>query len=170
MPPAPPASLAAEEAFLQALRGFASGVTVVTASHAGAKVAVTVSAFASVSLAPPLILFCLKRSSSVVAAFEQGAAFCVHLLAQTQRSVAQQCASAQTRNWQQIPHHMDAATGIPLLAGSMAQLFCTVSTLYPGGDHVIIIGAVEKTLCADSHLSPLLYHARAYHGLAKLHD
>ena len=84
-----------QDAFKKALRGWASGVTVVT-SRSGDKVhGMTVSAFSSVSADPPLVLVCANRSSTTHGIIEEGGVFAVNILAAHQQDVSDVFASSK---------------------------------------------------------------------------
>ncbi|HEY8051920.1 MAG TPA: flavin reductase family protein [Steroidobacteraceae bacterium] len=112
---------------------FATGVTIVTATRPdGSLFGMTANSFTSVSLEPPLILWCLANNSSGVAAFSAGAAFAVHVLCHEQRELALRF-SRRTA---------DRFEGHPQLSGALCRFDCRVQTLQAAGDHLIVIGEV----------------------------
>ncbi len=145
--------------FRRALGCFATGITVITvaAGDDGSEpLGVTINSFASVSLEPPLVLFCLGRASRVYRGFTTGRAFAVNVLAEDQGPLSMHFASSdQQRRWigVAISRHED---GIPLLAGCLAHLHCATEAIHHGGDHAIVVGRVlSLDWRADGH--PLLY-------------
>ncbi len=84
-----------QEAFKEALRGWASGVTVVTARSGDKMHGMTVSAFSSVSADPPLVLVCANRTSTTHGIIEEGGVFAVNILASHQQEVSNIFASSQ---------------------------------------------------------------------------
>jgi flavin reductase (DIM6/NTAB) family NADH-FMN oxidoreductase RutF len=121
---------------------FATGVTVVTAvTPNGEPVGTTANSFTSVSLEPPLLLWCLANSSSTRAAFVVGAPFAVHVLAHDQRDLALHFAR-RSRDKFEIDGHWRAKPAPPQVADVLCRFECLVTAVYPAGDHVIIVGEV----------------------------
>lgn len=151
--------------FRQALSHFASGVTVVSARRAdGAPIGVTVSAFCSVSLRPPLILVCLDHATLDLAAYAEGTHFGVSVLADDQQAVSDAFAyPGPVPPFEKTPHKI-GETGVPLIDGAVATLQCRRFAVHAAGDHVIVIGEVEAATWRDA--PPLLYAGGAYRGLA----
>lgn len=156
------------ERFREALARFATGVTVVTAPARDGPHGVTVNAFASLSLDPPLVLVCIERGKYSHAVLESSGVFAVNILASEQEAVSRFFASANRPEgpdaFRGIPYR-PGGTGAPLLDGCVANLECRVVAQYPGGDHSIFVGAVEAAE-VDASRSPLVYYNRAYHRLA----
>jgi flavin reductase (DIM6/NTAB) family NADH-FMN oxidoreductase RutF len=142
-------------ALRDAFGAFATGVTVVTAVRPdGEPVGVTANSFASVSLAPPLVLWSLANTSPSMAAFALGAPFAINILADGQRDLAMHFARSGKDKFE-----VDAAWRMnpepPRLHGARARLDCRVHALHAGGDHTIIVG--EVLAVARSTASPLLF-------------
>ncbi len=154
-----------ERTFRKALGCFASGVTVVTAADAeGQPVGVTVSAFSSLSLDPPLVLFCLDRKTKNLDAFRAGH-FAIHVLREDQRQVSIQFASRKDDKWSSIGHTTNEH-GVPVITNCLARLECELQDVLEGGDHLIFIGKVHK----QEHQTggqPLLYFRGAYANLTE---
>lgn len=126
---------------LRAIFGrFTTGVTVITAKYSGELFGVTVNSFASLSLDPPLALFCLRNTSSFRAALDVGSAFTVNILAEDQREIAALFASGVDRFLK--VNSLPGRGGSPVLTESLAYVTCEVTQHVPGGDHVIIIGKI----------------------------
>jgi flavin reductase (DIM6/NTAB) family NADH-FMN oxidoreductase RutF len=119
---------------------FATGVTVITAKYSGELFGVTVNSFTSLSLDPPLVLFCLHRRSSFRAALGAGASFTVNILAEEQRDIATLFSSGADRFLK--VNSLPGLGGTPVLTNSLAYVSCRVAQELPGGDHVIVIGEV----------------------------
>lgn len=152
--------------FRQALSKFASGVTVVsTLTPQGEPVGVTVSAFSSLSLEPPLILICLDHATSQLRAYTDGGHFCVNILAAGQREVSNAFAFPGPKPPFDVVSHEMGAFGLPVIQGTLASLICKREAVYPGGDHQIVVGVVTDATWDDS-LEPLLYAAGSYRTLA----
>lgn len=127
---------------------FATGVTIVTAKRAdGSLFGMTANSFTSVSLEPPLVLWCVASASSGVGAFSPGAAFAVHVLCHEQRELALRFARRTA----------DKFDGSPQLGGALCRFDCRVHALHAAGDHQIVIGEV---LGVEQRLgTPLAFHA-----------
>lgn len=154
-------------AFRNALACFASGVTVVTAPGDGqGPVGVTVSAFCSLSLDPPLILVCLDNRTGCIAQFlEPGAGFTVNVLAADQHALSDSFAGPQTFDLHGHGYAM-GATGAPVLDGVAAALACHTHAIHDGGDHRIVVGRVADVQVARDK-APLVYFQSSYRGLSE---
>jgi 3-hydroxy-9,10-secoandrosta-1,3,5(10)-triene-9,17-dione monooxygenase reductase component len=136
---------------------FATGVTVITGVRPdGVPVGTTANSFTSVSLDPPLILWCLANQSASLAAFAPRAPFAVHVLAQEQIELALHFAQRGREKFDVDPHWRSHPRP-PHLAGALCRLDCRVQGVQPGGDHWIIIGEV-LSVAREGGL-PLAFHA-----------
>lgn len=151
-----------QRSFRKALGCFATGVTVVTALNPGTKAmaGVTVSAFSSLSLEPPLVLFCLSGNNSNLDTFRNSGHFGINILAETQRDVSIRFASRSEDKWAGVSFET-WDSGVPMLAGCVANLECRLVETHAGGDHVIVIGEVVR-LKAQEGGSPLIYFRGSY--------
>ncbi|MFQ5765645.1 MAG: flavin reductase family protein [Rhodospirillales bacterium] len=150
--------------FRRALGFFATGVTVVTGrTPEGEPVGVTVNAFASVSLEPPLILICLANTTGCLSAFSEGDRFAVNLLDESQKGLSEEFAGPREHRFK------DSAfdtweSDCPILPGCLANLECTRVAVHKGGDHVIVVGRVDH-IEHDEEGRPLLYYQSGYRRL-----
>lgn len=140
---------------------FATGITVITARDgSGNPVGITANSFASVSLDPPLISFCVARTSSTLPALLAAPGFAVNVL-----HVGQQLASTQfaTRGGDRFAGlSWDAwDTGAPILRDSLASFECVLFAQHDVGDHVLVIGRVRRAAFEPAH-DPLLYFRGGY--------
>ncbi len=153
---------------LRKMRGlFASGVTVVTTVHDGKLRGVTVSAFSSMSLNPPLVLICLANESESKDWIAESGIFAVNILSDEQEFLSERFAArAPTVNarFEGVPYYT-AITGSPLLAESLAWYDCSVEATHDGGDHTIFIGRVEAVGFGAEGKQPLVYFANRYAGV-----
>ncbi len=129
------------QAWRLALGSFASGVVIVTTSDdSGRPVGTTVSAFSSVSLAPPLLLVCLDQRSRTLAAVRCSGVFCVNILSAGQGELARLFANPlATDRFRDVPF-TSGATGAPRLSGVLASIDCHLHALHVAGDHELLIG------------------------------
>lgn len=140
-----------------AFGAFSTGVTVVTAVRPdGEPVGATANSFTSVSLDPPLILWCLSNQSTSLPAFTPGAPFAVHVLGHEQRDLALHFAR---HGWEKfdVDPHWRRAPEPPHIASALCRLDCRVHSVLPGGDHWIIIG--EVMFMTRQEGAPLVFHA-----------
>jgi len=153
-----------EKTFRAAMGCFASGVTVVTACTAeGEPVGLTVSAFSSVSLRPPLVLICLGERTSNLESFRRGP-FTVNILADSQRDVSTRFADKRDDRFDGVSH-APGENGAPVLDGCLAAVECDVHDILTAGDHDIIVGLVTRVSGAEEG-APLLHCRGQYAGLA----
>jgi len=147
--------------FRRTLGTFPTGVTVCTTTDAaGAPVGVTVSSFTSVSLDPPLILFCLGREAEVTPTFLGGRAFAVNILSAEQQALSERFAfEPADARWQGVGFTLDDA-GCPILDGCLASLVCRLEATHDGGDHHILVGRVLRLSWRDGQ--PLVYVRGSY--------
>ena len=153
---------------LRKMRGlFASGVTVVTTVHDGKLRGVTVSAFAAVSLNPPLVLVCIANESESREWIAESGIFAVNILSDEQEFLSERFAARAplvNAHFDGVPYHT-AITGSPILDGSVAWYDCRVEATYDGGDHTIFIGRVEAVGFGAEGKPPLVYFANRYAGV-----
>ena len=152
------------EDFRQALARWASGVTIVTARHGDETHGMTVSAFASVSLDPPLVLVCADKSSNTNALIQRAGVFTVNVLAHGQDALSNKFASKKDE-WRRFEGIVcaDGATGCPRIPGAAVTLDCRVEQTVDAGDHFVYIGRVEDVALSDA--APLVYYRSAYRTL-----
>ncbi|WP_448501307.1 flavin reductase family protein [Sphingomonas sp.] len=147
-----------------ALGCFATGVTVVTTRTVdGTPVGLTANSFTSVSLDPPLLLVCIAKSASSLSAFEQARHFAVNVLHIGQQPVSgrfarrgeDRFAGTDVETWD---------SGVPILSHSLASFECAHEAAHDAGDHVILIGRVERVRF-EPRRDPLLYFRGRYRRL-----
>lgn len=147
--------------FRNGLGRFATGITVVTGAEAdGARVGVTINAFTSLSLAPPLVLFCLGRSAYCHDALIGGGGFVLNVLAEDQRHLSEAFSRPLEDRFAGVEYDL-WDSGAPILKGCLANLECVLEAVHDGGDHAIIVGRVTKLEQAESG-RPLLYFMGDY--------
>ena len=144
--------------FRQVMGHFATGVTVVTTSNQGTVSGLTVNAFCSVSLNPPLVLVCIDIHSSAMTQIRESGTFAVNMLTEQQEDLSRCFATQSDERFEHFCHasYHTVATGAPVLANVLAFVDARVVAEYPGGDHSIFLGQVEalgiggKVLFADA--------------------
>lgn len=135
--------------FRHCLGEYATGVAIVATEHDGNRAGVTVNSFTSLSLSPPLILWCIGRTSRSFDIFLQAKTFSVSILASHQIAVSRTFSSDIADKFARIDWR-HGATGAPIITGAAAHFDCTTHCTYDGGDHVIIVGRVERFARTDS--------------------
>jgi flavin reductase (DIM6/NTAB) family NADH-FMN oxidoreductase RutF len=150
--------------FRQTVGQFVTGVTVIATENGGAVHAMTANSFTSLSLDPPLVLFCAGKRTKMGGLVRDAARFSVNILARTQQDVSSYFAGA----WKQPeppPFAFDSWEGVPRLGGCAATLACEVHAIQEGGDHWIVIGRVIGVARSDPALVPLVFVGGRYVGL-----
>ena len=152
------------EKFREALRHWASGVTVVT-TRAGDKMhGMTVSSFSSVSADPPLVLVCANQSSTTHGVIHQGGLFTVNILAAHQADISSVFASSKNEDSRlESVSWSEGETGAPLIDGALVCLECKVTSAHQEGSHTIYVGQVEAVHTTGAE--PLVYHRGRYRAL-----
>jgi flavin reductase (DIM6/NTAB) family NADH-FMN oxidoreductase RutF len=145
--------------FKLAMSHFASGVTVVTTEHEGTLYGMTVAAFSSLSLHPPLVLVCIERTVKSHEAIASAGVFGVSILAQEQADLSNRFASRIEDKFAGVPVRR-GELGVPLIGGAITQLECQVRETFAGGDHTIFIGEVAAVTTSDG--PPLVYYRSGY--------
>lgn len=154
------------DAFRSVLGRFASGITVVTTRDGdGRDLGMTVSAFCSVSLNPPLVQVCVDRASSLYGALASSTRYGVSILAADQEALSRRFATAEsTRRFDGIGYRR-GESGVLLLDDALAHLECKIIATHVAGDHTMFVGEVES---ASSNTSrPLLYYRGGYAQLER---
>ncbi|MBE1282524.1 MAG: flavin reductase [Rhodobacteraceae bacterium] len=130
-------------AYRDALGCFGTGVTVITTQTDRGPLAITVNSFSSVSLDPPLILWCPAKASLRYQAFADAEHFAVHVIGEEQQDLAVHFSrngdDFSVLEWERN------AQGQPVLPGCLARFDCRTHAQHPGGDHMIILGQVLQT-------------------------
>lgn len=154
------------EKFKEIMSRFATGVTVVTTKAENQPFGLTVSAFCSVSLSPPLILICVNKAAHSHDALRRAATFAVNILSEQQEALSNRFADPELTQAQRFAGlACDAsALKLPVLPGIIGYMDCRRFKTYDGGDHTIILGEVfEMRLFAEN--APLLCFNRQYRQL-----
>lgn len=152
-------------AFRHALGAYATGIAVVTTcTPSGEWVGMTINSFSSVSLEPPLVLWSLALNSPSRALFEQATHYAVNVLAADQTQVSQQFATRVPDKFAGLGARAGIG-GAPLLPDCCAWFECRAEAAYPGGDHLILVGHVER-FAAAKDAAPIVFHGGRYRELA----
>ena len=150
--------------FRQVLGQFATGVTIITAMDDSAPVGVAANSFTSVSIDPPLVLFCVGRSSSTWPRIEKARRFAVNILGDHQEELSGLFATKGADRFGQTEWRVGVG-GSPVLHDTLAYLDCEFWNEYDGGDHIIVVGRVLD-LGVQREGAPLLFFRGKYGRLA----
>ena len=151
-------------ALRNAFGAFATGVTIITTRGADGKdYGLTANSFSSVSLEPPLLLWCLGDKTDCFDAFQQADHYAIHVLAEDQQNLSNQFASKGADKFAGIDCERGPG-GTPLLPHYLARFVCRGVHKYDGGDHVIHVGEIVDF--SEKELEPLLFHKGKYRELS----
>lgn len=151
------------DAFRAALGQLASGVCVVTMRADDGDHGFTATSVTSVSLSPMLVLVCVAKNQTSHGVLEQTGHFAINMLAHDQAELGMRFATALVEERFDGLEVTRAATGAPLLPGTLAWLDCITRQILPGGDHSILVGEVQASY-AQEEGRPLLYYRRQWGG------
>ncbi len=151
--------------FRKCLGRFATGVTVVTTRVEDRIHGMTVNSFTSVSLVPPLILFCPKNGTRTFEMLKSSGVYAVNVLSGEQAYISERFAGMLTDDADRfagLGHTPGPLTGCPLLTGCLAHLECRLVDHHRAGDHNICVAEVIG-LSAPGEGDPLLYYSGNYY-------
>ena len=142
---------------------FATGVTVVTTRDgAGSPFGLTVNAFTSLSLNPPLVVVCIDKAAQCYSCFEESKVFAVNVLSEDQEELSRRFATKGIEKFGEIKWHR-GENNVPLLDGSIGTIECKIVNSYEGGDHTIYLGEIVSANASEDR--PLLFFKGKYHRL-----
>ncbi len=152
--------------FKNALKLWASGVTVVTAqSESQGLKGMTATSFSSVSVDPPQILVCLNQVTDTGAVVMEQRRFAVNILSSDHQDASNIFAGGGTQEERFACVPWEAGeNGAPLLTEALASLECNVVQMVQAGTHWVVIGEVQRVICRSG--DPLLYYNGAYRQLS----
>jgi 3-hydroxy-9,10-secoandrosta-1,3,5(10)-triene-9,17-dione monooxygenase reductase component len=153
-----------ELSFRTVLSHFATGVTVITALDGDDPIGVSVNSFTSVSLDPPLVLFCIGRNSNTWPRIKAAGHFTVNILNEDQEDVSRVFATKGADRFRRTGWR-PGTNGSPILDDCLAYIDCTINAEQQAGDHVIVVGQVRE-LEVLSPDSPLIFWRGGYSRLA----
>ncbi|MGW5105969.1 flavin reductase family protein [Nocardia sp. NPDC004123] len=148
-----------QAAFKEVMAAVATPVSVVTTNSGGLPYGTTVSAFASLSMNPPMVLVSLDRGSETLELVRESGRFGLNILGADQAATALSFARKggvgkfHGTRW-------DLDHDLPRIPGAPGWIACTVANLVDGGDHVVVLGTVDAAELTDGH--PLVYHGRLF--------
>ena len=148
----------------RALGAFATGVAVIGARGPdGSLVGMTANSFTSVSLNPPLVLFCAARSLSAFDVYRSASHFSACVLPIHGEATSDHFARPGSAKWRTVPHAI-GSTGVPLLESAIVTVECLVVARHDAGDHLIVVGQALRLKVADTG-EPLVFFRSRYRQL-----
>ena len=153
--------------FRQLLSCFPTGVAVITTTASdGQPAGLTCNSFSSVSLEPPLVLFSLRKASSLVSTFSEADAFAINILSQRQDTLSGRFASSKIADKFEGVAWRSGPLGMPIIEDCLASFECSVHARHDAGDHYIFIGEV-KHMGEGGSDQALVFYKGAYMMLAE---
>ncbi len=152
--------------FKNAVGKFPTGICVITTNHEDKLYGFTANSFASVSLSPALISFCLSKEAGSFDAFFNNHFFCINILASDQSDVANHFATKNIDKFQNIDYKLSANNKLPIINGALSVLECSKFKAFECGDHYIFVGEVQNAAAKDGK-DPLLYYGKSYKNIEK---
>ena len=140
---------------------YATGITVLTTTHKGESHGITVNSFSSVSLDPPLVLFCIDKDARFIMPLREEQCLAINILSENQEEVSNRFANSKFTNEERftglatLPEH-----NYPVFADSLGVLEAELQATHDGGDHWIYVAKVSSGRVFDG--SPLLYYGGSY--------
>ena len=157
------------ELLRQAMRSWATGVTIVTAAHAGVQHGMTVSSFTSISITPPQVLISVAHSTRTYDLIKHSQHFGVTILDASQAEISDRFAGRMSEDLDRLAglETIQLVSGTPLLKQGLAQFDCHVLTTVDSGTNTLFIGEV---LAVQSVLqgNPLIYFNRGYQKITDI--
>jgi flavin reductase (DIM6/NTAB) family NADH-FMN oxidoreductase RutF len=141
--------------FKQAVGAFTTGVTVVTTCDEGTRYGLTANSFASVSLDPPLVLFCVDLRAPSLSGFSRSQHFAINVLATDPEAIAKRFARPAEDKFAGLAWRV-GIFGDPLLDRCIAHIECKLEHWFESGDHAIVIGRVHRVKFYAGE--PLVFH------------
>ena len=142
--------------FRRAVGAFTTGVTMVTTcDDSGTRYGRTANSFASVSLDPPLVLFCVDHGAPSLTGLTRSQHFAINVLASDQEGIARRFGRRAEDKFAGLDWRV-GILGAPLLDRCIAHIECTFEHVHPSGDHAIVIGRVHRVRVYEG--APLIFH------------
>ena len=148
--------VASPQEMRRVLGSFATGVTVVTGTAAGLPVGFACQSFASVSLDPPLVLFCPAHTSRSWPLIRDSGSFCVNVLADDQEDLCARFATTGADKFADLAWHQTPWG--PSLDGVLSTVMCDIQDVHVAGDHDIVVGHVRELVLHRDDAAPLVFY------------
>lgn len=150
----------------RAFGNYATGIAVIGArGDDGKLVGMTVNSFSSVSLDPPLVLFCPARTLRAVETYASAKFFSANILSTAQKRLSDLFARQGELKWESIGHEI-GDTGVPLISDALASFECQTEAVHDAGDHLLVVGRVLAAHVKESTDALIFFRSR-YRALAR---
>lgn len=143
----------AARAFRDALGRFTTGVTLITIDGPAGPMGFAANSFSSLSLDPPLVLWSVAKSAGRYPHYAVARHFAIHVLAADQSALVPRFHRSGP-GFDGLAHDLNPHR-VPLLAGALARFECEQHATHEGGDHLIVVGRVQRVVCQDG--APLVF-------------
>jgi 3-hydroxy-9,10-secoandrosta-1,3,5(10)-triene-9,17-dione monooxygenase reductase component len=150
--------------FRKVLGHLPTGVSVVTANTSEGPVGMSSNSVTSVSLDPPLILFCPAKTSTTWPKIQQSGSFCVNVFAAHHEETSRRFSLVGVDRFAGVSWH-ERRTG-PALDDAIAWIECTIDAVHDAGDHQIVVGAVQQLEVREGEVEPLVFFRGQYGSFA----
>jgi 3-hydroxy-9,10-secoandrosta-1,3,5(10)-triene-9,17-dione monooxygenase reductase component len=165
--PRPDLSGPDEDLFRHVLGHYPTGVAVITAAGPDGPVGMAMNSFTSVSLEPPLVLFCPALASATWPVLRDAGTIAINVLSAGQQAVSRLFGARSRDRFADI-EHSPGTNGAPLLADALGWLECSVRAEYPAGDHTVVIAEITRMGVHSEIDEPLVFFRGGYyHGMAE---
>jgi 3-hydroxy-9,10-secoandrosta-1,3,5(10)-triene-9,17-dione monooxygenase reductase component len=151
--------------FRRVMSQFCTGIVIVTSQDDSGPVGLTCQSFSSVSVDPPLVLFCPAKSSTSWPRIRATKHFCVNVLGERQQQLSGAFAMSGGPKFTGV-EWTPGLLGAPRIVGAIAHVDCTLEDSFPAGDHDIVIGRVQDLDHSEGE-HPLLYFRSQYVGVSR---
>ena len=147
-------------AFRTVLGHYATGVAIITAVDGGEPVGMACNSFTSVSLEPPLVLFCAAKTSTTWPRIRRAGSWCANILGEADEELCRLFAQKGADRFAQAAYR-PGASGAPVLDRALAFVDCRTEAEYDAGDHVVVVGRVLE-LGHQTEGKPLIFYRGGY--------
>jgi 3-hydroxy-9,10-secoandrosta-1,3,5(10)-triene-9,17-dione monooxygenase reductase component len=149
------------DSFRHVLGHYPTGVAVITAQTPDGPAGMAMNSFTSLSMHPPLVLFCPASSSTTWPLLREVGTLAINVLSAGQEAVSRAFAARTGDRFSGI-EWSPGGNGAPLLDDALGWLECTVQAEYPAGDHTVVIAAIDLMGVHDAIADPLVFFRGSY--------
>ncbi len=148
----------------RAMGRFATGISIISAHHAGQTHAMTANAICTISFDPLIVMVCVNKKSKMNEFIQQAGSFAINILAEEQEIISRHFAGAGQG---EVPEtlHFELVENTPLLDGTLAAVACKIDQALDAGDHTMLLGRVETVRYKEEDEQPLIYYRGRYRRL-----
>ncbi len=154
--------------YRKVLGHFPTGVTIVATDHGGSTAGLAVGSFFSVSLDPPLVGFCVGKTSTSWGTIEEAGHFVVNVLAHDQSELSNVFAGKSEDKFAGVEWKPGPGHGSPRIEGCLAHIDCSLESVLDAGDHIIVLGRVHHLDVSETAPGPLLFFRGGYGRFAQM--